>query len=223
MFTSLVPVFERYERLAAGVDALFEGVRERHADCVSCLPGCSDCCHAVFDLPLVEALYLNRAFQREISFGPLHSEILNAAGKADRKGARLKRALYKASQKNTDEAIMEEAARARVRCPLLDAGDRCLLYAWRPITCRLYGIPAEIGGATHVCGKTRFVKGRPYPSVKMGKIQERLADMSREIVRILGSRLKELHLVYVPVSTALLAEYDAAYLGTAPAGEENPA
>jgi Fe-S-cluster containining protein len=223
VFSSLVPVFERYERLAAEADALFEGMRERYADCVGCAPGCSDCCHAVFDLSLAEALYLNRVFRREVKFGPLHSEILNAAGKADREAARLKRALYKASRENEAGAVMEAAARARGRCPLLDAGERCLLYAWRPLTCRLYGIPAEIGGAAHVCGKARFLRGKPYPSVKMEKIQDRLADMSREIVRILGSRLKELHLVYVPVSTALLTEYDAAYLGAAPAEEENPA
>ena len=36
------------------------------------------------------------------------------------------------------EHIMEEAAKARIRCPLLDSNDQCVLYDYRPITtCRL--------------------------------------------------------------------------------------
>lgn len=221
LFASLNPVFESYERLRAEADALFERIRLEHADCVSCAPGCSDCCHAVFDLSLVEALYVNRAFKSAFAFGPERSAVIAAADDADRKAARIKRALYNASKEHGARHVLEDAARARVRCPLLDAEERCRLYEQRPVTCRLYGIPTVIGGESHVCGKTNFIKGRPYPTVDLAKIQDRLAAMSREITRLLGSRLKELHLVYVPLSMALLANYDAAYLGAGPA-EDKP-
>ena len=221
MWLSLEPIFARYEQLCAEADKLFEQVRRQHPDCVTCSLGCSDCCHAMFDLPLVEALYLNRKFGQSIAFGPQHSAIINAAGDVDRLATRVKRALYKASQDGNTRQVMEDAARTRIRCPLLDAEDRCQLYAYRPVTCRLYGVPVAIAGEAHVCGKGAFSKGQPYPTVALEKIQDRLAAMSQDIAQTIGTRFKELHLVYVPVSMALLTRYDANYLGIGPAQPES--
>jgi len=218
--TALEPVFARYEQLRAEADRLFEQVRRLHPDCVTCALGCSDCCRAMFDLSLVEALYLNQTFHRAVAFGPEHSAIIEAAGEADRSAARIKRDLYKSSKAGDARRVMENAAHVRVRCPLLDAEDHCRLYDDRPVTCRLYGVPAAIDGEAHVCGKSAFRKGQPYPTVALEKIQDRLADMSLEVAQTLGSRFKELHLVYVPVSTALLTRYNAKYLGIDPAKAE---
>ena len=49
----LTPVFTAYEALVAEADAVFARVGEMHPDCVTCKPGCCDCCHAMFDLSLV--------------------------------------------------------------------------------------------------------------------------------------------------------------------------
>ena len=213
MLSSLSPIFARYEFLCAEADTLFEQVRRLHPDCVTCSLGCSDCCHAVFDLSLVEALYLNQKFRQTIAFGPRHSAIINAAGDADRLAARTKRNLYNSSKDTAIRQVMEDAARTRILCPLLDAEDHCQLYEYRPVICRLYGVPASIAGEAHVCGTSAFNKGQSYPTVALEKIQDRLAAMSREIAQTLGTRFKELHLVYVPVSMALLTRYDANYLG----------
>lgn len=218
---SLEPVFARYEKLRAEADRLFGQVRRLHPDCVTCSLGCSDCCHAMFDLSLVEALYLNRKFRQALAFGPEHSAIINAAGEADRLAARVKRELYQSSKDGDVRQVMENAAQARIRCPLLDAEDHCLLYEDRPITCRLYGVPAAIDGEARVCGKSAFRKGQSYPTVALEKIQDRLTDLSREIAQTLGTRFDELHLVYVPVSMALLTRYDAEYLGISPAKPES--
>jgi Fe-S-cluster containining protein len=221
MLSSLEPVFTRYEQLCAEADSLFGQVRRLHPDCVTCALGCSDCCHAVFDLSLVEALYLNRQFSRSVAFGPEHSAIIHAAGDADRLAARVKRDLYRSSKAGDARRVMEDAARTRIRCPLLDAEERCRLYEHRPVTCRLYGVPAAIGGEAHVCGKSAFRKGQSYPTVALEKIQDRLTAMSLEVAQTLGTRFKELHLVYVPVSMALLTRYDAQYLGLTPATPES--
>ena len=217
MLSSLEPIFARYELLRAEADTLFEQVRRLYPDCVTCSPGCSDCCHAMFDLSLVEALYVNQKFCQTIAFGPRHSTILHAAGDADRLATRIKRKLYKSSQDGNARQVMEDAARTRIRCPLLDAEEHCQLYEHRPVTCRLYGAPVAIAGEAHVCGKSAFSKGQPYPTVALEKIQDRLAAMSLDIAHTLGTRFKELHLVYVPVSMALLTRYDANYLGISPA------
>ncbi|MCL2122568.1 MAG: YkgJ family cysteine cluster protein [Desulfovibrionaceae bacterium] len=221
MLSSLEPIFARYELLCVEADKLFAQVHRLHADCVTCSVGCSDCCHAVFDLPLVEALYLNRQFHRATTFGARHSAIIHAAGDADRLAARVKRKLYNISKDGNTRRVMEDAARTRIRCPLLDAEDRCRLYEHRPVTCRLYGVPVAIAGEAHVCGKSAFRKGQSYPAVALEKIQDRLAAMSQEIAQTLGTRFKELHLVYVPVSMALLTRYDARYLGIGPAKPES--
>jgi Fe-S-cluster containining protein len=166
-------------------------------------------------------LYLNRKFHQDIAFGPQRSAIMHVAGDADRLATRVKRKLYTTSKNDNASRVMADAARTRIRCPLLDAEDRCQLYEHRPITCRLYGVPAAIAGEAHVCGKSAFRKGRAYPTVALEKIQDRLAAMSLEIAQTLGTRFKELHLVYVPVSMALLTRYDAHYLGIDPAKPES--
>lgn len=220
--------FAKYETLVAEVDAVFLKVSGQHPDCMACKEGCSDCCSALFDLSLVEALYINAHFLESYGFGPKRSSILREAAETDRHLTKLKKDYYKImrdSQGNPDavNTIMEEASRARVRCPLLvkgQEGDVCALYQFRPVTCRLYGIPTAIGGKGHVCGKAGFTAGKGYPTVHMDKIQDRLDAISLELQAGIGSRFKELHKVYVPMSMALLTKYDEKYMGLTPA-EDN--
>lgn len=221
----LDPIFEAYEKLVAETDAVFSRVAAMYPDCVTCKSGCSDCCHATFDLSLVEAMYLNFRFQKSFDFGPQRSAILERAADTDRKLTRLKRDYFRelrdaGGSEDALNSILEEASRVRVRCPLLNDEDRCILYEYRPITCRLYGIPSVIGGKTHVCGKTNFALGHGYPTVQIEKIQDRLDNLSQGIQDAVSSRFKELHTVYVPVSMALLTNYDNAYLGIGPAPKD---
>ena len=222
----LTPVFTAYEALVAEADAVFARVDKMYPDCVTCKSGCGDCCHAIFDLSLVEAMYLNRRFVEKYDFGPARSRILERAGEVDRKLTRMKRDYFRELRdaKASEEAmahIMDEASRARIRCPLLDDDDTCALYEYRPITCRLYGIPTAIGGKAHVCGKSNFAAGTKYPTVYLDKIQARLDRLSVDIRDRVQSRFTELHTVFVPVSMALLTNYDEAYLGIGPAPKES--
>lgn len=222
----LIPVFTAYEALVAEADAVFSRVSELHPDCVTCKPGCSDCCHATFDLSLVEAMYLNARFMDTFGYGPARSQLLENAADVDRKLTRMKRDYFRELRdaKGSEEAmsaILEEAARARIRCPLLGTEDTCVLYQYRPITCRLYGIPTVIGGKAHVCAKTNFSKGVGYPTVHLEKIHNRLDELSVQIRDVVQSRFKELHEVFVPVSMALLTNYDKNYLGIGPAPKES--
>lgn len=216
--------FTKYETLVAEADAVFNKVAGQYPDCMTCKEGCSDCCNALFDLSLIEALYINWRFGESYGFGPKRSDILRAAADTDRQLTKLKKDYFKIMRDNegNPEAvsrIMEEASKARVRCPLLvksAEGDICGLYQYRPITCRLYGIPTAIGGKGHVCGKAGFAAGKGYPTVHMDKIQDRLDALSLELQTGIESRFKELHKVYVPVSMALLTKYDKKYMGLTP-------
>jgi Fe-S-cluster containining protein len=213
-------IFKKYEVLAAEADAVFGRVRELHGDLVRCATGCSDCCLALFDLSLVEAIYLNHRFNQEYQ-GEERSRILDKADRSEREYYKIKRKAAKAVQEGVQHAeILENLARERVRCPLLNEKHLCDLYAYRPITCRLYGIPLDIGGKAQTCCNSGFKEGVSYPTVRIEKIQDRLIELSKELVSGLETRHVKMADVLVPVGMALMNVYDEKYLGVGPEEDE---
>ena len=213
------PFFEKYKALVDQVDAVFEKVQQEYSECVVCKVGCADCCHALFDLTLIEAMFIKSQFDKLI---PKESreEIIKRANEADRKVYKLKRSASKAFQEGKSEReILEDMALQRVRCPLLDGDDKCELYQSRPITCRLYGIPTVIGDKAHTCGMSNFEQGKQYPTVKLEAIQEKLYTISLELAKDIKSGYPKLAEVLVPLSMALLTNYDNEYLGVESAEE----
>ena len=207
------PFLAKYRHLRDGADKAFAQVSAAHPQQVRCGLGCSDCCHALFDLSLVEAMALNAAFNANFS-GARRSAILARADEAERLGEKVKREAHKALQEGKSSAeILDVIAKARIRCPLLGENDTCDLYEDRPITCRLYGIPTEIGGQGHTCGKSGFTAGTSYPTVRVEKLQDALLTLSAEMVAAMGSRHRRMADVLVPVATALMNAYDKEYLG----------
>lgn len=214
------PYFKKYEALVSKGDEAFERVKQAYAECVNCEEKCADCCHALFDLTLIEALYINHKFNEKVR-GSHKAELLEKANRADRNIHKIKRQAYKDLQagKSEDE-ILAELARERVRCPFLNEADLCDLYDNRPLTCRFYGIPTAIGGRGYTCGKSDFKEGEKYPTVNLDVINNQLQQLSAELVRDLKSRYVKLADMLVPLSMALLTVYDDEYLGI---GEEKVA
>lgn len=213
MIPNLEPIFQEYKTLARQADAVFSHVSANFPQQTKCAQGCGDCCHALFDLSLIEAMHINRAFHTAFCYGPKRSEILEKASHIDRSLTKMKREMFRAEKdgKPIDEIVATVGA-TRMRCPLLDDDDRCLLYEERPIICRLYGIPLEIGEKSHVCRHSGFMGGEKYPTARMAKIQNSLEQLSNRVADACGSRF-ELNQVYVPLSMALLTKYDEKYLG----------
>lgn len=205
--------FKKYEKIREGVDKVFAQVCSTHPEQVRCGLGCSDCCNALFDLSLVEALYLNARFNQAFT-GATRSRILDRADQAEREGEKIKRMAHRALQEGRPPSeILAEIAKARLRCPLLDEKDLCELYEHRPLTCRLYGIPTNIGGEAHTCGRSGFTPGVAYPTVNLEKLQDALLALSRELVASLRTRHTKMADVLAPVSMTLMNAYDADYLG----------
>ena len=177
------PFFEKYRQLVRQVDAVFLRVQQEFGGLVRCKVGCSDCCHALFDLTLIEALHLKTQFDEQYK-NEARAQVIERADTADRAIYRLKRQAFKAHEKGKPEnQILEEIAEHRVRCPLLNERDQCDMYTDRPITCRLYGIPTAIGGKAHTCGMSGFERGRAYPTVKLDDILAALYDLSAELAQ----------------------------------------
>jgi Fe-S-cluster containining protein len=104
---------------------------------------------------------------------------------ADREASALERTL----QEFGDDPEMRSytMARARIRCPLLNDQDECIVYAYRPVTCRVYGIPTMVQGTPRVCGKSGLKNGVEYPIFNLDGVQRELYRLSSELVRRSGS------------------------------------
>lgn len=206
-------IFKKYEALVAEVDKTFKKISEQTEDGIKCAKGCSDCCHALFDLTLVEAIYINRKFNENFS-GMERSTIMQEADKADRLIHKIKRRAFKASQSGASTAeILKEVSIARVKCPCLKENSLCAIYEYRPLTCRIYGVPMNIGGQAHSCQKSGFTAGKSYPTINMDTLQSKLMQLSEELAASINSSMKELPEVLAPLSMALVTDYTPEYLG----------
>ena len=144
MSVDLSSYFKKYEALVAQADSAFDRVRNAHSDCVKCEEKCADCCHALFDLTLIEALYIHHKFNDKYQ-GSEKVELLEKSNRADRQIYKIKRKAYKDLQAGKNEGeILAAMALERIRCPLLNEKDLCDLYDYRPITCRIGWIVSKV-------------------------------------------------------------------------------
>lgn len=213
MDIDLTPFFKKYEALASAADQVFERIRQTHPDGVKCHTGCADCCHALFDLTLIEALYINHHFNKKYD-GEKKALLIEKCNLADRKIYKLKKEAYKDFKSKISETeILMKMAKERVRCPLLNDQDMCDLYEYRPITCRTYGIPTAIGGIGHTCGLSGFNEGTSYPTLNIDKLQQQLYAISSDFTNSINTKHSKIKEVLVPISMAILTEYNDEFLG----------
>ncbi len=176
--TVFADIFREYEGLVAKADVVFREMARDYGSSINCRPQCADCCHAVFGLFLVEAAYLKQQFEKLPAED--RQEALARADKADKELRRMEQRLEQRLRHYGDDprTLAEAMGRERVRCPLLTDGSECLLYPYRPITCRAYGIPTVSGGRLHVCWKSGFKKGQSYPAFNLDAVYKELYRLS---------------------------------------------
>jgi hypothetical protein len=170
----------RYLELVGQAEEVFETVQRSYGDLMACRPGCDDCCHVYFKVSLIEAFVISGMFRQNLS---------NAA--QERVFARSEKAepLFRDAEmllvgkgSGGKEELLETASRIKIPCPLNE--DRtCALYAYRPITCRLYGTPQKIADRVVSCPRCRFAEGSKYITVDVNEIQRQLYEHSRELLR----------------------------------------
>lgn len=135
-------LLEQYGVLLREVDAWFQLCLERHPEHITCRNGCSACCRGLFDITLLDAYYLRHGF-----------DALSTDRKTAIKQTAFQR-LAQLSRVNTmfvkpwllngipeeqwDDLMPEED---ETPCLLLSKDGGCLVYEYRPMTCRLNGIP----------------------------------------------------------------------------------
>jgi len=176
-------LFEPYDILVSKADEAFQQVKESFPERVRCEPHCADCCHAVFGLFLIEAAFLKRDFDQ---LGEdKRKGVLKRCQEAD-KGLEKLEGMVR-TFKDDPQMISYSLARTRIRCPLLNDQNECALYPYRPITCRIYGVPTRVRGVTRVCGKAGFEKGKEYPVFDLDEVHRELHELSRELLKGAGA------------------------------------
>ncbi len=177
-------MFTRIQALYDTIDITVAQIHRNFPSEVKCRKGCSDCCHAAFDASLIEAYYILHRF-RALPRKARRQALKNAA-----------RAMKEWEKMMRDQT---DISTARIRCPLLDHNDACIIYEARPVNCRTYGVPTEINGKGHVCQLSGFKPGISYPTIKLQSVQQELLAMSEGINPEKGKKRW-------PVAAVLLSE-----------------
>ena len=177
-------LYEPYEDLVKKTDEVFAEVKKQYPECVTCQPHCADCCHAVFGLFLIEAVFLRVFFDRLDDTEK--EDVLSRAKLAEQQMEQLNKKLN--LLKDDNEKMTYLMASEKIRCPLLNDSNECILYAHRPITCRVYGIPVAIQEKAHICPKAQFQKGQDYPFFNLDIVYRELYSLSRELLKKVESR-----------------------------------
>lgn len=181
-------LFKEYEQLAAKADSAFNQVEKDYASYINCVTGCTDCCYSVFGLFLIESVYLKHHFDKLDR--KIRREAILRSNKADKELMRIEQKIR--DNNLSDPRVLARAlGRERVRCPLLNDDGKCILYSYRPITCRVYGIPTVSGGNTHVCYKAGFKEGESYPTFDLDNVFRELHFLSRKLLGRAGQRNME--------------------------------
>jgi Fe-S-cluster containining protein len=192
-------LFQSYELLVDKAEAAFKEMKEGHVSCIKCEPHCSDCCHAIFGLFLIEAGYLKEHFDR------LADEEKRAALlRCERAQESLER-LQNMLRAHEGDPQMQAyiMSRERIPCPLLNEQQDCILYSHRPITCRVYGIPTKIQGKARVCWKAEFKKDERYPVFDLDGVYRDLYLLTTELLKSAGRDDPEKASLLISVSKAI--------------------
>jgi len=164
-------------QLWAQADQAFAQVAKSFPAEVKCGSGCDDCCHAVFDLTPAEVLGLALAFRRLP-----RAERREALRRAEKAAVEFDQ-VAKAALAQPEEQRLTTFSRARIACPLLAKG-RCVLYAARPLTCRVYGVPVSSYDGGQACPRSGFGQGESYPTVNWDQVQQALGQISALAVEL---------------------------------------
>jgi len=157
-------IIDTYRALLGEIDAWFENcLASAPPGMLACRRGCSACCRGLFDITLLDALLLREGFAQLPS--DTQKQVL----------ARCRPRLLELQQRWPELAnpyllnilpddswtAMPEAD--QTPCPLLGDDHLCMVYAFRPMTCRLHGLPnIDLAGEDFSAELCTLHRGDPH-------------------------------------------------------------
>lgn len=138
---SFATILKDYRDLLSNVDGWYSRCLQAGGSSLACRSGCNACCRSLFDITLLDAWMLRDAFIQL----PQSTRKKVLARSEDRRQQLQQRwpGLQSPFLLNgmPDEEWAITAEDDETPCPLLDDNGLCLVYASRPLTCRLHGLP----------------------------------------------------------------------------------
>lgn len=134
-------LLQRYHALLGTLDLWFATKQAQLPNAIVCGDGCSGCCRGLFDISLLDARLLR------VGFDQLPAVIRAAVvAKAEARRAELQERWPDFTSpyllNHMDDDVWTEMPEDDLTpCLLLDPAGRCLVYEYRPMTCRLHGLP----------------------------------------------------------------------------------
>lgn len=135
--------FAEYEAIARGLEEKREGYRCKGRGYEDCGLDSDLCCHEGFEIKFIEAVYINNKLNKILT----SKERLEIIAKAAGLSTAIKKRPAEQVEDIEDSGVGQEAPLASrladYLCPLNVIG-KCSLYEYRPLRCRIYGMPIDI-------------------------------------------------------------------------------
>ncbi len=134
-------ILSQYRELLNEVDRWFATCLASGGSGLACRGGCSACCCGLFDITLLDAWLLKDAFSGLAT--DVQSRVLSRCQlrltELCGRWSELRAPYFLNGLPEEEWTAMPEED--QTPCPLLDASGYCMVYASRPLTCRLHGLP----------------------------------------------------------------------------------
>ncbi len=141
MSQDVTALIAAYREVLAQADHWFDDAATALGPMLGCHIGCCDCCRGLFDITLPDAVVLQIGFQQ--LDGHWQQRVLQRCRQRrdllQQQWPELQAPYLLNHLHNRPWQTMPE--QDATPCPLLDDQGSCLVYAWRPLTCRLHGFP----------------------------------------------------------------------------------
>lgn len=210
----LQTLLDAYRGLLGEIDGWFEGcLQAAPAGVLACRQGCSACCRGLFDITLLDAVLLHQGFATLSA--AVQTQVL---ARCRERLAELQRRWPQLANPYllnalADDSWTEMPEDDETPCPLLADDGLCLVYAWRPMTCRLHGLPnLDHSGEDFSTDLCTLHAGDPYslPSDTLrwpfrAAFEREIALLRAFTLQLTGTPTSEAD-TFIPL--ALLADYE---------------
>lgn len=177
------------------MDAAWADASRRAGAHLVCRPGCTQCCHGPFAINALDVARLREGMRALQQSDPALADTIASRARA------WVRQYGPGFPGDPATGILSDSEEARERfeefaneapCPALDpATGRCDVYAWRPMTCRVFGPPVRMENGALGCCELCFTTAAPeeiaacempVPHDLEGELVEAIGDPRETVV-----------------------------------------
>jgi Fe-S-cluster containining protein len=177
------PSAEARRRLFQHAERWFQRGQAALLESLPCRQGCTRCCYGPFAITLLDQFELQQGLQMlplQV-FDEIRARAQSQMSTMEASFSLLHQSPY-VDQWNESDLDDLVARFSDVPCPALGSDGRCLVYASRPLTCRMMGLPIESEGTVHgACEVQSFV-----PVIRISQAlreeEDRLAETEAKLI-----------------------------------------